>query len=99
MCTGERTRELHSGPARAGGGLTRRESLASSTAHAGIVSKCEWATQSGRSLRLGSGVLVRELVGFLPRLAERRSSELLLQEPPAPAYARATLCSAQKHRR
>ena len=30
MCTGERTRELHSGPARAGGGLTRRESLASS---------------------------------------------------------------------
>ena len=40
MCTGERTRELHSGPARAGGGLTRRESLASSTANAGIVSKC-----------------------------------------------------------
>ena len=37
MCTGERTRELHSGPARAGGGLTRRESLASSTANAGIV--------------------------------------------------------------
>ena len=36
-------------------------------------------------------------MGFLPRLAERRSSELLLQEPPAPAYARATLCSAQKH--
>ena len=95
MCTGERTRELHSGPARAGGGLTRRESLASSTANAGIVSK----TQSGRSLRPGSGVLVRELVGFLPRLAEQKSSELLLQEPPAPVYARATLCSAQKHRR
>jgi hypothetical protein len=33
----KRPRELHSGPARAGGGLTRRESLASSTANAGIV--------------------------------------------------------------
>jgi len=87
MCTGERTRELHSGPARAGGGLTRRESLASSTANAGIVSKCDGRHNPADQLRLGSGVLVRELVGFLPRLAERRSSELLLQEPPAPAYA------------
>jgi hypothetical protein len=30
MCTGERTRELHSGPARAGGGLDQARSLASS---------------------------------------------------------------------
>ena len=97
MCTGERTRELHSGPARAGGGLTRRESLA--TAQMRISFLSVMADTIRPSLRRGSAVLVRELVGFLPRLAEGggpmdccSSNRPLLSAPAQP-------CSAQKHRR